>query len=173
MRPQRVFAVREERPGDEEGIRSVLLAAFPTPAEADLVDALRADAERFLSLVAEQDGDVVGHILFTEMTLEPARDGLVLGLAPLAVAPSWQHNGVGTGLVEMGLTRCREMGAILVIVLGEPDYYPRFGFERASRMGLRSLWDVPDEAFMAMALGPVQEWGPAVAKYRPEFDALE
>ena len=168
--------VREERAGDEAAVREVLLAAFPTPAEAGLVEALRAAAEHFESLVAVADGDggrIVGHILFTEMELVPEHDGLVLGLAPLAVAPEWQDRGVGAALVEAGLERCRDLGARLVIVLGEPGYYPRFGFEPASRLGLRSTYDVPDEAFMALPLDPDAEWDPHLAKYRPEFDGLE
>jgi len=166
------IAVRDERPGDAEGIRSVLIAAFPTSAEADLVDALREGAERYVSLVADGGDRIVGHILFTEMTLEPARGGLAFGLAPLAVSPESQHHGVGADLVETGLERCRKMGATLVIVLGEPDYYARFGFEPASRLRLRSTWDVPEEAFMALALGAVGESPEAVARYRPEFDAF-
>lgn len=169
----RPVIVREERPDDVPAVRAVQLSAFETPAEADLVDALRQGAEHYVSLVAETDGEIVGHIAFTEMTLEPAREGLALGLSPLAVAPGRQRQGVGSALVEAGLERCRSLGAALVIVLGGPDYYARFGFEPASSLGLRSTWGVPDEVFMALALGPAPEGPDALARFRPEFDGLE
>jgi putative acetyltransferase len=145
--------IREERPVDVERIRAVNLEAFETSTEADLVDALRGRATPLISLVAEDGANVVGHILFSPVTLE-SEPGLTLlmGLAPMAVMPSKQRQGVGSGLVLEGLERCRQVNAAGVVVLGHPEYYPRFGFLPAARLFLRCEYDVPEEVFMVREL---------------------
>ncbi len=145
--------IRLERSRDLQAIRHVNTLAFERGDEADLVDALRDAADPYISLVALQDEEVVGHIVFTAMTLV---DGpsfpRIAGLAPMAVLPSLQNRGVGSMLVEAGLAHCRDEGFQAVAVLGHPTFYPRFGFLPASRFGLRSEYEVPDEVFMAMEL---------------------
>jgi len=143
--------VRREGREDVAAIRDVNLAAFDTTAEADLVDALREQARPVVSLVAVVGGAIVGHVMFSPVTLPG--DGLMLmGLAPMAVRPSHQRQRIGSALVRAGLDACRDVGAHAVVVLGHPAYYPRFGFSPASRAGLRTEYDVPNEAFMVMEL---------------------
>lgn len=164
--------IRFEEPRDIAAIRKVVEEAFGQPAEADLVDALRRNGKAALSLVAEVNDRVVGHILFSPVTVETGDGELVgIGLAPLAVLPEFQNRGVGSALVEHGLERCREAGHRFAIVLGHPDYYPRFGFVPASRFGIKSKYDTPDEHFMAMELreGALQNQA-GMARYQPEFD---
>lgn len=160
--------IREERPGDEASVRHVNVEAFSSPDEADLVDALRDACPHRLSLVAvDEGGTIVGHILFT-----PARLGDVegMGLAPMAVAPGHQRGGIGSRLVEAGLADLRARGCPYVIVLGHAEYYPRFGFERASAHGIRCKWDVPDDVFMILKLDPSKLEGiTGTAHYRDEF----
>jgi len=140
--------IRTEHPEDAAGIRAVNISAFGTKAEADLVDALRERAAPIISLVADDDGAIVGHILFTPMTLDADRGMNVMGLAPLAVAAGKQRQGIGAALVHAGLDECWQLGAAAVAVLGHAEYYPRFGFVPASTFGLRSQYDVPDDVFM-------------------------
>lgn len=146
--------IRAERDTDHAAVHAVNAAAFPTPLEADLVDALREQAHPVISLVAERDGTILGHILFSPVTLD-SRPGLpVMGLAPMAVTPEYQESGIGSALVRAGLEECRQKGFSAVVVLGHPEYYPRFGFVPAVRYGIRSEYDVPDEVFMALELVP-------------------
>lgn len=166
--------VRDECPDDFDAVRAINEAAFGQPAEARLVDALRANCKTCLSLVAVDGDCVVGHILFTPVTIDGASIGAVgMGLAPMAVRPHRQRQGVGTALVKEGLARLRESGCPYVVVLGHPDYYPRFGFQRASAYALRCEWEAPDEAFMVCVLNseriPTQG---GVVRYRPEFGAV-
>lgn len=162
--------IRQERQVDVENIRAVNLAAFPTRTEADLVDALRRQATPLISLVAEEDANIVGHILFSPVTLTSEPRLSLMGLAPLAVVPSRQRQGVGSRLVREGLERCREVDAAGVVVLGHPEYYPRFGFLPASRLSLRSEYDVPDEVFMARELreGALKDLSGTI-RYHPVF----
>jgi putative acetyltransferase len=144
--------IREERQGDAERIREVNLAAFETSTEADLVDALRRQATPLVSLVAEDDANVIGHIVFSPVTLASDPGLILMGLAPMAVVPSRQRQGVGSTLVREGLERCRRLDVAAVVVLGYPEYYPRFGFVPAVRLSLRSEYDVPEEVFMVREL---------------------
>lgn len=145
--------VREEEPRDEAAVRLVHQSAFPTSAEADLVDALRPRARPLVSLVAEADGRVAGHILFSPVEI-PGLSGLGLGLAPMAVEPQLQRRGLGSALVREGLEACRRLGARAVVVLGHRDYYPRFGFWPAAGFDLACEYDVSPEHFMALELVP-------------------
>ena len=135
-------------------MHAVNVSAFETPSEADLVDALRAQATPVVSLVAEDDGGLVGHIMFSPVTL-PEHPGLrIAGLAPMAVEPEHQRKGVGSALVRAGLEQCRQLGFGAVVVLGHPAYYPRFGFSSSRRFGIGCEYDVPDDVFMVLELQP-------------------
>ena len=140
--------IRTARPEDAAGIRAVNVSAFGTTAEADLIDALCERATPIISLVADDDGAIIGHILFTPMTLDADRDLKVMGLAPMAVAEVRQRQGIGTALVHAGLDECWQLGTAAVAVLGHAEYYPRFGFVPASKFGLMSQYDVPEDVFM-------------------------
>ena len=168
------MTIRSEKPEDVPAIRIVNERAFGGAAEADLVDALRRNGKATISLVAEDDGRVVGHILFSPVTIETSERELVgVGLAPMSVIPERQNQRIGSLLVEEGLRRCREEGHRFVVVLGYPNYYPRFGFVPASRFGIKSEYDVADEVFMVMELGEGALSGCAgVVKYQPEFDEV-
>jgi putative acetyltransferase len=163
--------IRRERPEDIAAIHKVHELAFGRRAEADLVDALRTSGKATLSLVALEDGHIVGHILFSPVTIDAAdRMFPAVGLAPMAVLPERQRHGIGSQLVKAGLLECRNVGYECVVVLGHPTYYPRFGFVPASRYGLKSEYEVPDEAFMVWAWHTeVLRGRGGVARYQPEF----
>ena len=145
--------IREEQPGDMQAIRAVNLAAFETSAEADLVDALREEASPLVSLVCDDAGVIVGHIMFSPVTVVSAGNTpMLMGLAPMAVVPARQREGIGSRMIAAGLERCEQLGVAAVVVLGHADYYPRFGFAPASRFGLRCEYDVPDDVFMVREL---------------------
>jgi len=165
------ITVREEKPHDVAAIREVNLAAFGQPQEADIVDKLRHSCKDLLSLVATVEDRVVGHILFSPASVDGEGKTVEgMGLAPMAVLPEFQRQGVGSELVRAGIGRLTDRGCPFVIVLGYPEYYPRFGFVPASRYGIRSEWDVPDEAFMIVVINESAIDGvTGVARYRPEF----
>ena len=169
-----MISIRPEEAKDYDQVRAINLAAFEGGPEADLVDILRASCAEYLSLVAEDGGEAVGHILFTPVTIEGPTGGAEgMGLAPMAVRPERQRCGIGSQLVSHGLEMLQKRSCPFVVVLGHPEYYPRFGFKRASAFGLRSQWDgVPDEAFMVVVFdrGAMPDGG-GVARYRDEFDA--
>jgi len=168
-----LIQIRPERQADVEAIRKVNRAAFETGAEADLVDALRAQADPFVSLVADDGRVVVGHISFSPVTLSGHEDLLIMGLARKAVVPAEQRRGIGTSLVRAGLEQCWQLGYSAVVVVGHPGYYPRFGFVRASRFGIRCEYDVPDEAFMAHELSPAALAGKSgTIRYHPAFASV-
>lgn len=139
---------------DREVVYALHAHAFDGLDEAGLVQALHDDGAAVLSLVAEEDGAVVGHILFSSLGLAPApaRPRNLVALAPMAVLPDAQRQGVGEALVRASLDALRETGCDGVIVLGHPAYYPRFGFRPASAFGIVFPGTVPEEAFMALAL---------------------
>ncbi len=168
------MVIRPEKFEDLGAIRNVNELAFGRPAEADLVDDLRRNGKVLLSLVAEDEGRVVGHILFSPVTIDSGDDQLVgVGLAPLAVLPEFQNRGIGSLLVQGGLDRCRGAGHRFAVVLGHPAYYPRFGFVPASRFRLRCEYDVADEVFMSMELrdGALGNCA-GVVKYQAEFNEV-
>ncbi|MHB1557155.1 MAG: GNAT family N-acetyltransferase [Isosphaeraceae bacterium] len=163
--------IRPEEPADASAIRRVLEAAFPTAAEARLVELLRAGGHLTISLVAEgDDGTIVGHVAFSPVVVdgEPAEQAGV-GLAPLAVLPDHRRQGVGARLVREGLAACEAARLGFVVVLGEPAYYRRFGFDRADRRGLGNEYGT-DEAFMVLELraGAIPGGG-GVVRYGAEF----
>ena len=168
------MTIRPERSADVAAVRTVNERAFGQPDEAALVDAVRARGERRISLVAVNGGRLVGHILFTPVTIRgPDRVHEAVGLAPLAVDPGHQRRGIGSRLVARGLDRCRESGYRIAVVLGHPSYYPRFGFVPARRHGIRFALDVPGDAFMVTELVPGALDGcTGVAHYAPEFMSL-
>jgi putative acetyltransferase len=156
-------------------VRSVNELAFGQATEADLVVRLQQACTGSLSLVAEDDDGVVGHILFTPVLVESAGRRVVgMGLAPMAVLPDRQRQGIGSALVRRGLEILHDRSCPFVVVVGHPEYYPRFGFERASTHGLTSQWEgVPDAAFMVSILDVNAMAGVAgVAKYRDEFNEV-
>lgn len=166
-----MIEIRREALDDRDAIYQLNMAAFDDGPEADLVNRLRASCDDYLAFVAIDNDSVVGHILFTPTTVE-GHSVVGMGLAPMAVAPDRQKHGIGSSLVETGIETLRQRNCPFVIVLGHPDYYPRFGFEPASKHGLSSQWDgVPDEAFMVMVMDPsAMEGVYGVASYRAEFD---
>lgn len=165
--------IRAERPIDIAAIDAVNRAAFETDAEARLVALLRAQATPVISLVAEADDRVVGHIMFSPIEAAGAAAGAVLGLAPMAVLPEYQRRGIGSDLVRAGLDACRGIGVTALVVLGHPEFYPRFGFIPASRFGLTSEYSVPDDVFMAMELEQGSLTGVSgVVRYHPAFGTL-
>jgi putative acetyltransferase len=169
-----VITIRAENAEDIPAVRRVNELAFGRPNEAALVDALRAAANPQVSLVAVENGQVVGHIFFSPVLIESEDStSSALGLAPMAVLPEYQRQGVGSQLVREGLRECQHVGCKVVVVLGHPEYYPRFGFIPASQKGLRSEYPVPDEVFMVAELEPGALGGQrGLVKYRPEFDEV-
>ena len=166
--------VREERPEDVEVIRQVNEEAFEQPDEARIVGRLREQGAVLLSLVAVAGERIVGHVLYSPVRLESDAGSLDgAGLGPMAVRPVAQRRGVGSALIAEGTRRLRERGCPFVVVLGHPQYYPRFGFVPARRHGVRCTWDVPDEAFMLLPLDVTRLRGRSgVARYREEFGAV-
>jgi putative acetyltransferase len=166
--------VRPERPDDIPAIRRVNEQAFGRPAEADLVDLIRERGTTTRSLVAVSENRVIGHILFTPVTIEASEQvTAALGLGPMAVLPSHQGQGIGALLVRTGLAACRDAGHGCVVVVGHPEYYPRFGFVPASRHGVAWEHAVPDEAFMLLELRPgVLRGVGGMARYQPEFGGV-
>ncbi len=144
--------IRTEGERDCAAVYAVNAAAFETPLEANLVNALRQQAQPLISLVAEDEGAIVGHILFSPVSLTGYAGVKIIGLGPMAVAPSHQRKGIGSALVRAGVDRCKQLGFGAVVVLGHPEYYPRFGFSTSSRFGIGCEYDVPEEVFMVMEL---------------------
>ncbi|MFA5494330.1 MAG: N-acetyltransferase [Porticoccaceae bacterium] len=165
--------IRDEQRHDRAAVHRLNTLAFDTPAEADLVDALRGAAQPIVSLVADDDGTIAGHILFTPVSLPGHAELKIMGLAPMAVTPGRQRGGLGSQLVAAGLECCRRLGFGAVVVLGHPDFYPRFGFAPATRFGIGCAYDVPAEAFMAMELQPgYLAKASGTIRYHPAFDHL-
>jgi putative acetyltransferase len=167
--------IRAEQEADRAAIARLNREAFGRPDEADLVDALRAVAKPYLSLVAcRGGGPVVGHILFTPVFVEGGDpSGSWLGLAPMAVTPALQRAGIGSALVRSGVQACRASGAEVVVVLGHPGFYPRFGFEPARARGLLYQSEEFAPAFFVQELRPgalASQRGRV--RYLPPFDAV-
>jgi putative acetyltransferase len=164
-------SIRLAQSRDAADVRETNEQAFGSPLEARLVEALRG-APDSVSLVATMDDRVVGHILFTPVTIEPSATVRVAALAPMSVRPIYQRQGVGSQLVRAGLEECRQRGYTAVVVVGHPEYYPRFGFVPAHTRSLDCEFPVPQEAFMALELDAGALTGlSGVVRYRPEFAA--
>ncbi len=148
--------IRAARPADSRAIASVHQAAFETDAEARLVEALLAEGDGVISLVAVENAMVVGHVLLSRVTIgEDDSAAEALSLAPVAVRPDSQRRGIGSALVQASLDAAREQGWEGIVVLGHPGFYPRFGFEPATPRGILPPWpDVPEEAWMVAELSP-------------------
>jgi putative acetyltransferase len=150
-----VLLIRGETAGDYEAIRAVNRAAFGGDEEAALVDRLRADGLAVASLVAVEGGEIAGHILLSELPVETELGAVpAVSLAPMAVRPEWQRKGVGSALVHAGLDLCRARGKAVVIVLGHPGYYPRFGFSTELASRIQCPFPGAGDAWMALELAP-------------------
>ena len=166
--------IREEQASDIELIWKVNSEVFETEAEADLVNVLRSSGCTYISLVAETENNIVGHILFTPVELTGNENELkIMGLAPMAVLSQCQNKKIGTRLIKAGLERCRSLGYDAVVVLGHPDYYPKFGFVPSVKFGIKSQYEVPDEVFMAFELVPESlKCHAGVIKYHEAFNSV-
>ena len=142
--------IRFEQINDIEQIKNVHLIAFETDTEANIVDALRNAGVELISLVAEKHGEIIGHIVFSPVTLDGVTK--IMGLAPMAVLPNLQRKGVGSKLINKGMKACEKAGYEAVVVLGHPAYYPRFGFEPSINFRIKSEYEVPPEVFMVKEL---------------------
>jgi len=162
--------IRDEQPGDIRAIQEVNRRAFGQEEEGNIVDALRHNNGVLVSLVATSGGRVVGHILYSPVVVG-AVQGAALG--PMAVHPDHQRQGIGSELVKAGNARITEAGCPFIVVVGHPDFYPRFGFTSARPLGITCEWDVPDEVFMVTVLDDMMTSrlsGPA--RFRPEFSSV-
>ncbi len=135
-------------------VHALNVAVFGSPAEAKLVDVLRQQDHPVISLVAEENFTVVGHIIFSPISLTGHPELKIMGLALIAVAQAHQGKGIGSALVLAGLERCKQLGFGAAVVLGHIEYYPRFGFVPSARFGIGCEYKVPEEAFMAIELQP-------------------
>lgn len=175
-----LIEIRDEKPGDESAIREVTEQAFEGSefgynGEAGLIDELRSQNAATISLVAEVSDQIVGHILFSPATIE-RKDGLSkgFGLAPMSVLPEFQKQGIGSRLIKDGLEIVSESDCDFVIVLGHPEYYPKFGFAPASASNVVCEFEgIPDEAFMIRWFKqPASVDERVAAKYHPVFSSL-
>ncbi|MGJ0489872.1 GNAT family N-acetyltransferase [Methylobacter sp.] len=165
--------IRHENKKDAASIQAVNKAAFESAAEAGLVDALREQAHPVISLVADDGGVIVGHILFSPVALLGHPELKIMGLAPMAVSPAHQRKGTGSALVRAGLEACRKLGFRAVVVLGHPEFYPRFGFLPSTRFDIDCEYEVPEDVFMVMELQPGYLAGATgTIKYHAAFSNL-
>lgn len=152
-----MVSVRSEKPEDYQSIYNVNKLAFNGEVEAKLVNNLRKTKGFIpeLSLVATKNNVIVGHILFSKINIKTNKgDVSVLALAPMAVLPDCQKQGIGSFLIKEGLRKCKKLGYKAIILVGHPDYYPRFGFTPAKEKGLKLPFPAPDEAFMVYEIIP-------------------
>jgi putative acetyltransferase len=163
--------IREERPADVAAVREVNRRAFEQERESNIVDALRANGGALLSLVATIDDQVVGHVMYSRVSVGDMVNGAALG--PMAVLPEHQRQGIGTRLIDTGNQKIKDAGYPFIIVVGHAEYYPRFGFRPAGKYGIKCEWDVPEEVFMVLMLDAAKMQGVAgLAKYRDEFSTI-
>jgi putative acetyltransferase len=159
--------LRDESSGDHDAIRKLHLTSFPRPGEADLVDQLRRDGDVVISLIAIEGGTLTGHVVFSKMAA-PFR---ALGLGPVAVLPDWRRRGIAAALVREGIKRAGYEGWAGIFLLGDPNYYRRFGFESKHADGFESPYAGPH--FMALPLNSDElplRFGRI--DYAPAFSAL-
>ena len=160
--------IRHARPGDHAAIRIINEAAFGRPDEADLVERLRADGDAMFELVEEDEGQVVGHILYSRLWADSV--SLYAALAPMAVLPNRQRGGVGKQLVTASIETAKDFGACAIIVLGHPEYYPKFGFTADAAAKVKSPFS-GGPAFMALALEDGALEAPLLIAYPDAFGA--
>jgi putative acetyltransferase len=166
-----LIEIREERPADVAAVREVNRRAFEQERESNIVDALRANGGALLSLVATIDDQVVGHVMYSRVSVGDMVNGAALG--PMAVLPEHQRQGIGTRLIDTGNQKIKDAGYPFIIVVGHAEYYPRFGFRPAGKYGIKCEWDVPEEVFMVLMLDAAKMQGVAgLAKYRDEFSTI-
>ena len=166
-----MIEIREERADDIAAVRDLNRRAFGQDQESNIVDALRANGAALLSLVATLNGQVVGHIMYSPLSIDGKVTGTALG--PMAVLPQCQRQGIGSKLIEAGNRKLKDDGCPFIIVVGHADYYPRFGFKPASEHGIKCEWDVPDNVFMLLVLDQAKMAGVSgLARYRPEFSSV-
>lgn len=158
--------IRHAKPADHAAIRDVNIAAFGKPDEADLIERLRADGDVVFELVAESDGAVVGHILYSRLWADSVN--LYAALAPMAVRPDRQRDGIGGQLVRTSIETAREFGAHAVIVLGHPAYYPKFGFTPEAAKAVKAPYS-GSPAFMALEIEPGALAEPLIVAYPDAF----
>ena len=166
------MVIKNEDPEDIQKIHELNGIAFGRETEAALVDKLRSSKALTLSLVAMEEGSIVGHSAFSPITIN-AEDQTIsaIGLGPIAVSPERQRSGIGSRLVEAGLGEIKRLGHKIVIVLGNPEFYSRFGFLPARKFGIRWQFDVPDDVFMVKELCEHALQGvKGIVKYQPEFN---
>jgi len=170
-----LLVIRPEKPEDIESIRNINRQAFGQENESKLVDKLRDRGVLTISLVAVQDGEVVGHSAFSPVVVESETSGFTaIALAPMAVLPAHQQKGIGSQLVRAGLEECRRLGHEIVFLVGHPDYYPRFGFVPAKPKGVDCEFEVPEEAWMILELREGALAGRrGVVKFEPEFKEVQ
>ena len=171
-----MLTIRQETPKDIDSIRYVNEQAFGQKEEAEIIDKLRKRDVVTLSLVAVQADQIVGHILFSPVTVESENSSFeAITLAPMAVLPEYQRQGIGSQLVQVGLKECYQLGHEVVVVVGHPDYYPRFGFVPAKTKGIDCEFEVTDEAWMVLELREGALAGrKGTVKFQPEFqEAIE
>ena len=168
-----MIEIRKEQKSDYEEVYNVVKTAFEKAKESDgneqdLVVALRKSSNFIpeLSLVAKKDNKIVGYILFTKIQIGKSEE---LALAPLAVLPEYQSQGIGSKLIKEGHKIAKEMGYHYVVVLGSDKYYPKFGYEKASKYGIKPPFDVPDENFMVIKLNDLRKGIKGTVKYAKEF----
>ena len=166
-----LIEIREERPDDVAAVRDLNKRAFGQDQESNIVDALRANGAALLSLVATVNDRVVGHIMYSPLSIGGNVTGAALG--PMAVLPEHQRQGIGSKLVKVGNQKLKDAGYPFIIVVGHADYYPRFGFKRANEHGITCEWDLPDDVFMLLVLDQAKmESVSGLATYRHEFSSV-
>jgi putative acetyltransferase len=159
--------IRNEATQEISEVREILRAAFPTDAESKLVDALRANGKAIISLVAVHGDQVLGHVLFSPVSTTPPSVARGIGLAPVAVRPDAHSQGSGSALIREGLEHCKALGYDFCVVLGDPKYYARFGFKKASSFGLQNEYGV-DAEFMLIRFSD-RELTRGIVTYASEF----
>ena len=167
-----MIEIRSETQSDYEAVRELNKLAFGQNIEGEIVDKIRSACGEILSLVAVRKGAVVGHIMFSPLTVS-CNDKEIrgMGLGPMAVLPQYQNQGIGTLLVNEGIRILNEKKTPFIVVLGHAEYYPRFGFKTASNYGLVPQWEgVPDDVFMVLFLDKsFENHVRGVVNYRHEF----
>lgn len=165
--------IRLEQAEDFNAIRLINLAAFETDDEAKLVEEIRKKVPEMTSLIAEKDEQILGHIMFSPAKCKNYPSVKIAGLAPMAVLPEHQNSGIGSKLIKAGLEACKNSGYQAVVVLGHPNYYPKFGFIPSVNYDLTCEYDVPPEVFMVLEFQKdILKRCKGIIEYHPVFKML-